>query len=388
MKIGFDISQTGNNKAGCGYYADSLILALTTIDNQNKYILYPHFGDSFYDPEAAYSTRIINKANVSRKLIGENSQESIEFWKNLSPHKLNQLGSPDIIHSNNYFCPIGLLQTRIVYALHDLSFMEYPELTTEQNRVVCFKGVFNAATSADFIIAVSAHSKKTFLEFFPHYPQQRIQVVHEASRFIYQNIINQNKPELNLNPAEFWLTVGTLEPRKNLHRLIKGFAQFKNKTKAKFPLVLAGGKGWLQDDPATLIRDLNCANDVQILGYVSDEELSWLYKNCFGFIYPSLYEGFGLPVLEAMELGAAVITSNSSSLPEVAGKAAHFINPLSTQDISMALQKLYIDKDYRISLKSKAITQAKNFSWNKCASEICQIYKQVMKIKKYRDGSF
>jgi len=387
MKIGFDISQTGNNKAGCGYFADSLILALTSMDDRNSYILYPHFGDSFCDPDAVHITRKINKPNVSRKLTGKNFQESIVFWNKLPSHGEDLLGNPDIIHSNNYFCPRGLTRARIVYTLHDLSFIEHPELTTEQNRCVGFEGVFNAAVSADFIISVSAHSRKMFLEIFPHYPPQRIRVVHEASRFVYQNIINQSKPVKNLKPSEFWLTVGTLEPRKNLRRLIKSFARFRNEITVKFPLVLAGGRGWLEDNLEGLIRDLSLSDAVQLLGYLSDEELCWLYQNCFGFIYPSLYEGFGLPVLEAMELGAAVITSNTTSLPEVAGNAAHFVNPYNEQDINMAFHKLFTDKNYRLLLKRRAIIQAKKFSWNRCASEVYNIYNQVMNMPKYRDES-
>jgi len=387
IKIGFDVSQTGNNKAGCGYFADSLILALTSMDDRNSYILYPHFGDSFCAPDSVYKTRKIRKPNVTRKLIGKNFNESIVVWTNLQSHGEDLLGNPDIIHSNNYFCPKGLSHAKVVYTLHDLSFIEYPEFTTEENRCVCFEGMFNAAVSADFIISVSNHSKKIFLEIFPHYPPQRIKVVHEASRFLCQNIIKQSKPVRNLKPSEFWLTVGTLEPRKNLRRLIKSFARFRNEMTAGFPLVHVGGKGWLEDDLEGLILDLGLSDVVYFLGYLLDEELCWLYQNCFSFVYPSLYEGFGLPVLEAMELGAAVITSNTTSLPEVAGNAAHYVDPYSEQDIKMAFKKLFTDEKFRLSLKNRAVIQAKKFSWDRCASEIFYIYNQVMNMPKFRSDS-
>jgi glycosyltransferase involved in cell wall biosynthesis len=384
MKIGYDISQTGNNKAGCGYFADSLIQALTEMDRQNEYILYPHFGTSFWDPKGRHTTLKIDQPNVSMKLIGRNFAGSIAFWKSLPPNGEERLGNPDIIHANNYSCPTGIKRARIVYTLHDLNFLEHPEYTTEQNRCVCFGGVFAAAIHADFIISVSAYSKKKFLEIFPHYPAERIRVVFEGSRFAQaEAAIKTKRPVKGLVPSEFWLAVGTLEPRKNLRRLLKAFALFSRQAKIKFPLVLAGGRGWLEDDLEEFMQELGITDNVRMLGYASDEELSWLYRNCFSFVYPSLYEGFGLPVLEAMGQGAAVITSNSTSLPEVAGSAALFVNPLDELDIVGAFQKVGGDVNYREELKRRAVIQAKKFSWEKSAAEVLKIYNQVIAIPKF-----
>jgi len=384
MKIGFDISQTGNNKAGCGYFADSLIQALTKLDRQNEYILYPHFGTSFWDPRGRYTTRKIDQSNVSRKLIGKDFHDSMAFWKNMPSDAEAQMGNPDIIHANNYSCPRGLKNARVVYTLYDVNFLEHPEWTTEQNRCVCFEGVFTASIYADFILAISCYSMEKFLEFFPHYPRERVRVVYLGNRFGDGNTSNSPGYGLReLRPGKFWLAVGTLEPRKNLRRLLKAFAQYKKQAADKYPLVLAGGKGWLEDDLEEFIQGLGLSDDVRILGYVSDQELSWLYGNCFGFVYPSLYEGFGLPVLEAMKHGAAVITSNTTSLPEVAGDAAHYVNPLDEIDIAEALGKLERDTDYRKMLKRKAIIQAEKFSWEKSAAEVFQLYDEVITMDKF-----
>jgi glycosyltransferase involved in cell wall biosynthesis len=384
MKVGFDTSQTGNDKAGCGYFADSLILALTRRSKKTRYMLYPHFGYGFCIPDAIHVTRNVNKPNVQRKLTGKSCQESFEFWKKFPAQGEDILGNPDIVHSNNYFCPTGLTHARIVYTLHDLSFVEYPDLTTEENRNICFEGVFNAAVFADFIIAVSAHTREVFLEIFPHYPQNRIKVVHEASRFISHENKKMKKPEKDLMPSEFWLTAGTLEPRKNLRRLIKAFAMLKkDMSTVNYPLVLVGGKGWLEEDLENYIHELSLTKDVRWLGYLPDEELCWLYNNCFSFVYPSLYEGFGLPVLEAMGFGAAVITSETTSLPEVAGDAAHYVNPYDEKDICKGLKKILGDNDYRFLLKNRASVQAEKFSWDKCASEVFRIYENVMNMERY-----
>lgn len=384
MKIGFDVSQTGKSKAGCGYFADSLVTALAEADRYNEYILYPHFGTSFWDPKGRHTTRKIDQPNVSRKLIGRNFAEFIAFWKSLPPNGEERLGNPDIIHANNYSCPTGIKRARIVYTLHDLNFLEYPEYTTEQNRCVCFDGVFAAAIHADFIISVSAYSQKKFLEIFSHYPAERIRVVFEGSRFAQaETAIKTEGPVKGLVPSEFWLAVGTLEPRKNLRRLLKAFALFSRQTKIKFPLVLAGGRGWLEDDLEEFIQELGITDNVRMLGYASDEELSWLYSNCFSFVYPSLYEGFGLPVLEAMGQGAAVITSSTTSLPEVAGDAAHYVNPLDNRDLAGAFEKLCDDTAYHTELKRKAKMQAQKFSWEKTAATVLDVYDQVMAMPKF-----
>jgi glycosyltransferase involved in cell wall biosynthesis len=308
----------------------------------------------------------------------------VTFWKNLPPDGEEQLGSPEVVHANNFSCPRGIKRARNVYTLYDVHFLEHPEFTTEQNRCVCFEGVFSASIYADFIIAISRYTRDRFLDFFPHYPGDRIQAVHLGSRYYGEEGKNRQKPKFNgIEPETFWLAVGTLEPRKNLRRLLKAFSLYERQATQCYPLVLAGGKGWLEDDLEDYIQELGIRDKVCILGYVADEELAWLYNNCFSFVYPSLYEGFGLPVLEAMTFGAVVITSNTTSLPEVAGDAVQYINPLDEQDMVRAFKKIAEDAYFRKELKSKATEQARKFSWKKTAQEVLDIYDQVTARPKY-----
>lgn len=384
MRIGFDISQTGSHKAGCGYFADSLICALADLDGENDYILYPHFGTTYWDPNGEKNARKIDKPNIRQKRIGRDLGTAFAFWGNIDAAAEEQLGHPHIIHANNYSCPSGFRKARVVYTLYDLSFLDYPDLTTEENRSNCFGGVFSAAVSADFIVSISRYSLNRFLETFPHYPRERTGVAHLGSRFSSADPGRTMGEAVNgLEPDKFWLSVCTLEPRKNLRRLLRAFREYLNRSENPHPLVLAGGKGWMEEELETFIIELGLNDSVLITGYVSDEKLCWLYENCFAFIYPSLYEGFGLPVLEALGFGAAVITSNTTSLPEVAGEAALYVDPLNVSDMATAILMLGVKNDYREKLRQKAVLRAREFSWQRTAQEILHIYEQVMHTPKF-----
>jgi glycosyltransferase involved in cell wall biosynthesis len=376
MKIGFDISQTGATKAGCGFFADSLIQSLAGIDHENEYMLYPTFGDSFWDPEWEKSVRHIPQSNFHSVKGHKTFEAARAFWSDSNHDLEKELHEPDVIHSNNFFCPKGLKKTRLIYTLHDLSFVDWPDWHTEENRVGCFKGVFEASIYADFVISVSQYSRKHFLETFPHYPADRINVIYEASRFSIRHDLRPPSSVIGLVPDRFWLNVGTLEPRKNQERVIRAYSKLKAEAKTTFPLVFAGGIGWLMQDFKRTIRELGLSKDVLILGYVDDTTLHWLYQNCFAFVYPSLFEGFGLPILEAMSLGKAVITSNVASIPEIVGDAGILVDPLDETAICQAMMGLAKNPQFHADLKDRAANRAKKFSWNEAAKAVLDCYRR------------
>jgi glycosyltransferase involved in cell wall biosynthesis len=378
MTIGFDISQTGKSKAGCGYFADGLIRQLAASDTRNQYVLYPAAGDLFWDPECDTSTFSCSRPNFRRLSVPPDFEASREFWRNRDSALERRLGNPDIIHMNNFFCPTGLKEARLVYTLYDLSFLEDPCWTTEQNRIGCFQGVFQASLHADFIVAISEYTRRHFLSLFIHFPPERVAVIHPASRFDAR--IQECKPERfsALESDRFWLSVGTLEPRKNHARLLDAYRIHKTKYDQALPLVLAGGQGWMMNHFETLFQGLELGREVILPGYVSDAELGWLFQNCFGFIYPSLFEGFGMPVLEALSLGAPVLCSDTTSLPEAAGKAAVYFDPSDPHSIAGAMNRLARGELDRESLISAGIEHAKGFSWAISAARLSEVYRQVM----------
>ncbi len=386
MRIGFDVSQTGKTKAGCGYLAYSLMTALAEVDSVNEYVQYPVFGDSFWDTDLSKTLCIKGDSRFSRGPAFSCFNTSKQFWRNPSHDFEDRLGAPDIIHSNNFYCPTSLGHTRLVYTLYDLAFLENPGWTTEDNRAVCFDGVFAAAMHADFIVSISQYSAEHFLRTFPHYPEKRIEVIPLGCRFNTSDQSSQSEAFSNIAPQSFWLSVGTVEPRKNHARLFEAYAAFKARHGQAAPLVLAGGKGWLMEEAVSKLRSLGIENDVVLTGYVSDETLRWLYANCYGFLYPSLFEGFGLPVLEAMAHGAPVVTSTTSSLPEVTGPdAALLVDPTDVDAIEMAMSKLVTQQGLREELSGLAQERAKVYSWDNAARQVVSIYEKTLAMPRLRE---
>jgi glycosyltransferase involved in cell wall biosynthesis len=233
------------------------------------------------------------------------------------------------------------------------------------------------------LVAISEATRKRFLELFPHYPLSRVRTVYPASRFEAGRMAD-GVPN-GLAPSGFWLTVGTLEPRKNLRRLARAYALLVHESRETLPLVIAGGSGWLEEGFADLLEELGIGGRVRMLGYVEDEVLAALYANCFAFVYPSMVEGFGLPVLEAMSLGAAVITSDRSSLPEVVGEAGLTVDPEDEQALAAAMRTLASGEEIRARLREAAQARARRFSWLSAAKTVLSLYEEALARPAYAD---
>ncbi len=379
MRIGFDVSQTGKDKAGCGYFAYSLARSFEKKDIQNQYFLYTNFGEDYSDSGQEKELNV-NSKNFSYKLNNLSLRQSQKFWRNPPVDVEHLLGDVDILHSNNYYTPLNM-KGRFIYTLYDLSFFENPEWHTAQNWAVTSKGVFRAAVYADALISISHYSKMHFLEYFPFFPEERIWVVHLASRFPLLSPA-QSPNRIGVSPERYWLSTATLEPRKNHVRLLKAYADVLRTNPDIYPLVLVGGSGWKSKYLQEIIDELGLQEKVFILGYVDDSTLQWLYQNCYAFLYPSLFEGFGMPPLEAMSMGAAVITSNTTSLPEVVGDAAFMIDPYKTEEIADAILALYKNPALRQDLQARSLKRAALFSWEKSAEQVLDIYEQVYRLPK------
>jgi glycosyltransferase involved in cell wall biosynthesis len=230
------------------------------------------------------------------------------------------------------------------------------------------------------IIAVSENTKKDILNFFPFLEEKKIRVIYEAADDHFtviqdEKILAGCRQQYHL-PPEFILCVGTLEPRKNLVTLLNAFSNVSQKK--DIPLVITGKKGWKYKEIFKTFSNLRLEKKVFFTGYVYQEDLPALYNLATVFVYPSIYEGFGLPPLEAMQCGCPVITSNVSSLPEIVGDAAIKVNPFSVKALEEAIYKLVSNPELRKDYIHTGLKQAEKFSWDKCAQETFQVYQEVL----------
>jgi glycosyltransferase involved in cell wall biosynthesis len=382
MKIGFDISQASPTAAGCGAFAKCLCSSLIENFRGHEFTLFEDFGDFWFNEDKSKSLAF-SGPKVSRGTIFKERQLCAEYWND--PALDLKLGDLDFIHSNNFWCPEQLIRPSCIYTLYDLGFIDHPEWTTEVNRLGCFEGVYRSSLYADFVVAISEFSRKRYLEYFPHFPEERIGVVYPTSRF--ENVTKDgDRPAAleGIRDKGFWLCVSTIEPRKNQLRLLDAYKRYLYESEAKLPLIFAGGKGWLMDDFILKIRERELEQKVILTGYVSDEELVWLYQNCFGNLYPALYEGFGLPVLEGMQFGAPTACSNTTSLPEVIGEAGAQIDPIEEGLWAEFMLRLEKEPDYRQKLSRSGPIQAGKFTSVKSARDCHKFYEKVLTLKKRR----
>lgn len=293
----------------------------------------------------------------------------------------------DVFHYSQYaLIPIYGNVKKIV-TIYDVTPLLLPEthkfLTIDFfNRLIKF-----ARNKADLIIAISLSTKNDLVNLC-NVPEEKIRVVygsmpdylrddftHECSN--EQRRIFSKKYHIGNNP--YLLYVGSLEPRKNLTRAIEAFSLLKKSKSFKdYKFIFVSGERWKDSSLFEAVRKYNVKDDVRFSGYLSDvNELKWLYKNAALFIYPSLYEGFGLPTLEAMSFGVPVVTSNISSLPEVVGDAAIKINPYKVEEIYEAIKAVILDEELRAKLGKEGIERAKMFSWEKSARETLAVYEEA-----------
>jgi glycosyltransferase involved in cell wall biosynthesis len=287
------------------------------------------------------------------------------------------LDKPDIIQGTDHFV-YPCRSAKKIMTIHDLSFIKHPEYApkivknTYQNRIAkCLQWT-------DLIITFSQSTKQDIIDIF-QINENKIFITKQSSRYedINLNHLEQSQVKYNFNDP-YLLFVSTFEPRKNIINIIRAFEYLKKTKKIEHNLILIGKKGWQYQVIFEAINSSPFCQDIYYLGYLTDEQVALFYQKADVFIYPSFYEGFGLPVLEAMNLGAPVITSNNSSLPEVAGDAAIFINPHNYHELADAILQVVSNYQLRQDLIARGKNRAKLFSWKNTAQQTINTYKYLL----------
>lgn len=352
--------------AGTNTYITSLMQAMLQLDAADSFVSWG-------------TTAGFSAGNLQHKEFTGYYRRAWQLaWKTLGwPPADPVLPKADLWHFTNYVAPPT--GRPFVLTVYDLSFVDHPEFTEPTNLRYLERHVPDSLARADQVITISQHARDGLIEHFDLAPQ-KVKVTHLAAdeRFtkeVPEEEVGRIKDKYGIE-GEYLLAVGTLEPRKNLKNLLMAMAGLRRSTTEQ--LVVVGGQGWLFDETQQLLTKLGLGSRVVLTGYVPSGELPGLYQGAKAFVFPSFYEGFGLPLLEAMHAGTPVVCSNTSSLPEVAGGAALYFDPADVKGMKLALERVLNDENLRNRLSEAGRDQAAQFSWDKTAKETLDIYHNVL----------
>jgi len=355
MRIAIDVQSTLGNKTGIGYYTANLVKCLLRIDKENEYSLFSNGG-------------------------GELRTHKRILWEQLHLPIKTSLNRVDLLHSPGFSPPV-LKPRKLICTVHDLIGMIFPQNLGTVSRFYWSKLLPFAVSKADVIIADSENTKRDIIKYLNVKPED-IKVIYLAVdnsfKVVSDRALLRGVRKKYSIPSEFIFSVGTVEPRKNYDRLVVAFKSLKDKTSLPHSMVIAGKRGWAYDGVREQVDKLGMEEDIIFLDYVDDDDLVMLYNASSLFIMPSLYEGFGLPVLEAMACGVPVVASNVSSIPEVVKDAGILVDPYDTDSICDGMLKVLTDSELHETLRAKSIKRAEGFSWEKTARSVLSEYESLM----------
>lgn len=314
--------------------------------------------------------------NLERFTLGPPARHPL-LWKYWYDHRI-----PSFLRRQRadvFFSPDGIcsLHTSVpqVLAIHDLAFLHYPALMPriQQWFYAHYTPLF--IRKARKVITVSEFSRQDILRHYP-FAKGKVEVVHNAADSSFKPLSWEERgswKEGFSEGKEYFLCVGSIHPRKNLINLLKAFSRFKKRQRSNMLLVIAGRMAWHNDEFATALSTFKYRHDVKLTGYVPAASLSMMMASAYALVYPSLWEGFGIPVLEAMQSGVPVLCSGNTSLPEVAGDAALYFDPLQPEEMGMQLERVFKDEPGRDIMIQRGLERAKAFNWDKSAKTTREI---------------
>lgn len=367
MKIGIDARMYGTGFTGIGRYTYELIHNLAKIDSGHEYVV-------FLRKEAYESFKLpgVNFKKVLADFSHYSFGEQFGFLKILNKEKL------DLMHFTHFNAPI-FYRRPFVVTIHDLTLSFFPgkKMTTVFHRLAYYTVVRTVIKNSKRIISVSNNTKKDIIKLFK-IKESKIQVVYNGvnTEFLimesdsFEEITNK----LSIN-NKFFLYTGVWRSHKNVIGMIKAFSTFNKKFDNKYDLVITGRNNPIYHEIPDLIKELKLEKNVHLVGLVSEKDLVSLYKNAISYVFPSFYEGFGIPPLEAMQCSTPVIASNVSAIPEVCGEGnVLFFDPYNVDDIADKMEKIVSDTDVRQKLIENGLRRVKDFNWYKMTKDILQIY--------------
>ena len=357
MAIGIDARAAAEVPAGRGRTVRELLRALSVRDDPNRYLLYAR------EPWTG--------AHLDERFEWRTIRAGDPWWHLRAARRAN--GECDVFLSTNSYLTPWFLKIPTVAIVYDLATFEPSMRPNRRSAVIERLTLGHAVRRSAALLAISQATADALAARFPA-ARGRTVVVHLGAAPAETGTPSAEEAA-ELPPPGFVLAVGTLEPRKNLPRLVQAFASLAAEFQDAHPLVVVGALGWETGETLEALRSLGPR--ARMLGFVSDAALSELYGRCAAFCYPSLGEGFGLPVLEAMSAGAPTVTSNLSSLPEVGGDAAVYVDPYDTSSIAAGLERVLSDEALRAELREKGPRRAAEFSWERFAAQTLELLQSL-----------
>ena len=376
-RIGIDYTSAVHQTAGIGRYTREMVKALAQCSagqvSPPQYRLFVAEAGRCAPPPDLGPNFSWHPTRITERWLGR-------LWYRLHlPLPIERWTGPlDLFHAADFVLRPTRPGTRTLLTVHDLSFVREPDSVMPGMSRHLNRWVRQSVAQADHVIAVSKATAQDLIELYRTPPEKISVLYHGVTPEFRPNDDPAQRAAIrdkyNLGRQPFILSVGTIQPRKNYQRLIQAFAQVK----AEADLVIAGGPGWHADDIYNEVTRQQLTDRVHFLGFVPDADLPLLYSAAALFVYPSLYEGFGLPALEAMACGTPVVAANRSALPEVVGSAGLLVDPFDVEAIAAAIDTVLHDSRLHQSLVQAGLAQAAQFSWTKMAGELVQIYQKLL----------
>ncbi len=372
MKIAYDAKRAFYNNTGLGNYSRNTIRLLSNFYPNNEYLLFTPSTLRSIRFEKADNIKIITPQSFTGKLFKS-------YWRSYLINSQIHYEKPDIYHGLSNELPYGIkgLKTKTVVTIHDLIFKRFPDLYKITDRKIYDRKFKYAAEVADVIIAVSQQTSNDIQEFYK-IDSSKIKVVYQSCNPIFYKMIEDKFKNEIINkyqlPDEFILYIGTIEERKNLLGIVKAICNCK----IDIPLVVIGRKTAYFDKVNEFIISNKLDKQIIFIENLFNTELPAFYQIAKAFVYPSIFEGFGIPILEALASGTPVITSEGSCFGEAAGNSSKFVNPYKIESIAEGIKKVLSSKEMRVNMIIEGRKHALKFTEDKVAENIMKIYEQIL----------